>query len=402
MIDELNKLLFFRNVWMPSADQDEELALKDLHKAIDQLTTRELEAKVNEELDRDKDSLRENLQTYNSLVAYWEPFHEANIRLRNVTGKQISPRADHFLAFGLLRFGFPEKAREAIEKSLRNLLHGEDIEAEIEQYNAIAACYSARSPQRRHVQSLMVAVAILWVAEQYEALSKLPGLLGDENLRHYSLTIVCAAASLISRREEYANKAFIKLEEAFKHATNPRKKADLAVGLAYLYFRKWENSYYSPWDPPPGTITKPSPASERLIDQAFTMAKEAYRRLEDRADKKSYALNQMLYYLVKGGGNQRLGEMARLTNDLLRFRRPGYWEHRFDDTIAHYYHRLAVLAADREDWSESLKMIEQAIKASKDACDPAPWDKASLEYKQVLEALQVHYTIEGRRSLVSR
>src|SRR5258706_295494 len=80
--------------------------------------------------------------------------------------------------------------------------------------------------------------------------------------------------------------------------------------------------------------------------RSITYAKSAYDLLSnDHKAKKAYALNQYLYYLVEGGGDDRKKEMFDAARTLL-LAEVGRktWQYRFDDTMARYFHRLACAA----------------------------------------------------------
>jgi hypothetical protein len=387
VIDDLNTFLFFKNVWMHSSVQEQEIALEDLKRAAEQLTTESLRQRVNEGIRQARASLEENIKEYQLVSIYWGQIEDAVKALRKHFGGSVTARADYFRDFGLLRFAFPESSHDRINTVLDTLIYGTHDDEQTTHYNIIADCYLAHlAPDERYIDNLAAASSVLWVAKMYLQIVTL--LASIRPSPHFSLDIVYAAAILETAEvEEHGIEIMKRLEERILVTNDLREEADLTVALAYLYYHLWKRQGYAPaWDPPAQGSAKVDDDGTYLISRAISSASAAFDMLgEWNMKKKVYALNQYLFYLVMGAEDSQVQEVDKAAEALLRYReddRGQCWQHRFDDTLSRYYHRLARSSNFEADWESNLK---DALKHSEAALSQAPWDEQTKDYNDRLK-----------------
>jgi hypothetical protein len=380
VIDDLNTFLFFTNVWMPASEQEEEIALGDLERAADELKSDAFVNRVDEEIQITKKSLERNVNEYQVISTLWEQIEKATRNLRRHVSEDFAGNIDYFRDFGLLRFAFPETAHQRINGVLETLLSGDKESEQLTHYDVIKACYLAHfAPDTIYTDNLAAAASVFWVAEMYPQLISLLGRI--EPRPHYSLDIIYAAAIFETNQGEEVGVVILnKLYERYVSTTNTKEKADLAVGLAYLHFHLLTRRGYEPaWDRPGNSTVTVDEDSRDFLNRAIQLAKDAYDLLDEQdMKKKLYALNQYLYYMVMGDDDTKLPEIYKVADELLRYRDNNeFWQHRFDDTLAHVFHRAAVSATNEQDWNNN---ISSAVGYARAASNRAPWDQKMNTY----------------------
>jgi hypothetical protein len=391
ILEELNTLLFFKNVWLPSANHDVELVVEDLKRAADELKSEVLEHSVNERIQEFKDSLSENAREYENIKLIWRRIEEAAKFLEKRWGDRIPFRMDYLRDFGLLRFSFPESANQRIQDVLDDLLTGTDEDERSTYINIVASCYSAqfKTPERPvsevQMNDLVAAATVLWVARMYEQLADLLSAISP--LPHYSLELIYTASLVeIHKEDEKAAQMLDVLEARHQQTEDVKEKAELAIGLAYSKFHLWKKLGYGPvWDRTDNQY-KDDAAGRELINGAIVLALEAWKSVGEWDKKKEiYALNQYLYYLVMDGNESRIQEIHSAAGALLSKRRldiTEVWQHRFDDTLSHYHHRLALLELTENGWKKEMETAEYY---AKEASTKAPWDKETITNLHLLQ-----------------
>jgi hypothetical protein len=370
-------------VWLPSSEQEVELVVGDLEKAADELRSKSFKRSVTEGIEAAKRVLQQNVVEYQLIGRMWLGVESAT---KYITQQGIPEDVDYSRDFGLLRFAFPDTAYKEINQVLEDLLKGSDAQGQLTHSNLIAACYMAHhSPRRndKYIDDLAAAASVLWVAEMYR---ELVGLLSEvEPLPHYSLELIYAAALAEVRHKETRLMAILnKLYRKYSRTSNTREKANLAVGVAYVYFHSWRLSHGPSWDLDV-IDSRRRQGGDELINRAIHLAWNAYELLGDwDMTKKVYALNQYVYYLVMGTDERSFGTMHDAVNDLLKYKEEGdkeWWQHRFDDTLARYYFRLACSASNNNDWNSNM---DDALRYAEEAFRRAPWDKIARTFRDRL------------------
>lgn len=384
IIEDLNTLLFFKNVWLPSSKQDVELVLEDLKRAADELKSEVLERNVNERIQEFKISIVENAREYEKIKLIWQRMEVAAKFLETRWVKRIPFQMDYLRDFGLLRFSFPESATQRVKEVLDDLLNRKPADERSAYKYIVTACYLTQLETQNKpaggvpVEDLVAAAAVLWVAQMFEELADL--LSQTESRPHYSLTLIYTAALIEkSQDDENGPKMLEHLEEIYGQTEDAREKADLAVGLAYLKFHLWRKLGYGPvWEQTSNQYRNDAHGTD-LVNRSIELAHEAWKSLGQWDKKKEiYALNQYLYYLVMEGDRNKIQEIHSAAGALLQKRRLNIrdvWQHRFDDTLAHYYHWLALMEQDEDGWRTYMKDAEYY---AKEASAKAPWDKETI------------------------
>lgn len=385
VIDDLNTFLFFTNVWLPSSRQEIDLAVQDLTEAADELKSERFTQTVGQGIAEAKAVIEQNVAQYQLIRQMWE---EIEIATRSLQADLTVPEdIDYSRDFGLLRFSFPDTAYERINQVLEDLLSGTKEEGRLTHSNVITACYMAHIlPEKRYVNDVAAAAAVLWVAERYRELIKLLSQINP--LPHYSLQLIFAAAMFETQEEEIRGKEILKeLNERYQNAES-EERSNLAVGLAYLYFHYWRLRGHNPsWDRDQNEITAERTRNDKdLISTSIKLALEAYTSLGEKdMRKKVYSLNQYLYYMVMADDPSLAAELHRVADILLWYKEQGdldWWQHRFDDTLARYYYSL-VASAENEEAEDFY--ISKAIEYSDYAFRRAPWDRVSRTFKDRLQ-----------------
>jgi hypothetical protein len=382
VIDDLNTFLFFTNVWLPSSKPEVELAVKDLKEAADELKSQSFKRGVSEGIEAAKATLHENVIQYQLIGRMWLGVESAT---KSLQGRgRIPENMDYSRDFGLLRFAFPDSANKRINQVLEDLLKGSAEEGQLAHSNLIAACYMAHlnpDDNRKYIDDLAAAASVLWVAEMYRQLVDL--LSEVEPLPHYSLDLIYAAAlSEMHHKESRSTRILNSLYRRYSTGKDRREKANLAVGLAYLYFHFWRRLGHGPaWDSD-GAASTGGSGDKELINRSIKLAHQADELLGDwDMKKKVYALNQYAYYLVMGGDDSLLDSMHDAANALLKYKEQGdteWWQHRFDDTLARYYYRLARSAPDATSWNSYM---DTSLQYAEEAYRRGPWDKITRTFR---------------------
>jgi hypothetical protein len=390
IVSDLNRLSFFENVWRCTVEEQEvPQIVNDLSEAA-QLVEKFVDPRFKHEVTESYQIVRKEFEEksveYQQISELWHEVEQAAADLQEQVDKR-SQIVSFFREFGLFRFGFHEHARERIEAVLIDLLAAQEEEKRHARLVVVTAYHRAHEDPERYLDQVNAAVSVLWVTERYRQLVEL--LDQVKPLPHYSLTLIYAAAAFASELQHHtglAKKALDtlkELEESYQQATDLETRANLAVGIAYLLFRKWR--YYggrASWREQPELLDSSVSAElQDTVNQAIEVARQASvlcRQLGqapgvDTArvkEKEAYALNQYLYYLVEGGTPERRQEMERAATKLLNYNQGPVWQYRFDDTLARYYHRLAIFS--KKKMGRRLEQARVFIERAKKA---APWDR---------------------------
>lgn len=363
VIRALQTFSFLENVWLKYEAPRESLeVVREVIEAAREMHNKEFEHNVAEAIRATSQKLSENVEEYRWISALWVNLEVASASRRwSAAVNNFSPPA-LFRDFGLLRYGFPEDTHQSIREVLEALLYGETTERDARVRVAVACLNGSRDPVK-NLNDLVLGVAILIVTKMN---AELLSLLDKINpLPHYSLQIALVERMLeanpSSRR---AAKLLRQLEE--QHQDSPpdsQTRADLAVGLAYLYFRLWHSrGGYVTWRPNAAATSKEAAAeAQPFVDSAINYAREAHGLLTD-VMKKAYALNLCLYYSVEGGSDDRIPDMNDIAVALAGYKGDrDLWQYRFDDTLARYFHRLATVATSEVEWRHLMEMAQMHI-----------------------------------------
>ena len=367
IIKDLQQFSFLENVWLNfEAPQEMDQALSELVEASrDFASSDAFQQGVAKAIKVTEAKLNESVEEFKWISSVWLRVERAAVELRSRVREGSSSSDEFFRDLGLFRYGFPESTHENIRDILQEIISGEEAE-KAARISVISASYRGRRNPVEEVERLIIASAIMLATRMYHELYLL--LNKVKPLPHRSLKIVFTEALFRLRPKRRKDKRdrrlelIIELEEEYKKTDQQSERADLAVGIGFLYFRQWRslggNATWRPHLDTQGYVSRNT--GERFINYAINYAYQAYNLFdEDQMMKKVYALNQYLYYMVESGNSQHLNAMDDAASELSKYRvESDLWQFRFDDTLSRYFHLLAVRAGSKEDWERLIKKAE--------------------------------------------
>lgn len=386
-ITELQQLTFFKSDWLKD-DMYQHLwqALNDVHEylaAVDQmketLQHQNYQEAVRLVIGDIEGKLEEKVQAFSLIPTFWKQLNNEIKNLQSRIYRESSAVDDYYRDFGLLRYSFPKEVRSKVKELLNGLCSGDEDERENSYVEFIEIYLGARFYERKDDTALMVATAILIALRMYRDVFE---LLRENELSHFSLKI--AYAELLFNPGRIDNncdqdrcwqKGRNIIEELRQlQASNlipPQQAAEVCAGLAYLYYHAWlfQNND-ALWRLPSDQHSTASKRWQDLIDSAITFASRAHTLLDNNSlQLKVYALNEYVFFLVEGGAEGRLAEIKANAELLAKYKREAHlWQFRCDDTLARFYHRLAVYARTQEEWEEhtnhALRLVDEARQRS--------------------------------------
>lgn len=389
VITELQQSTFFKSDWLKD-DMYKDLwqSLKDVHEylaGVDQMKETLQHQKYQEAvklvIGDIEEKLDENVQAFSLIPTFWRQLNNEIKNLQSRIYRESATLDDHYRDFGLLRYSFPEEVRAKVKELLDGLCSGDKDERNNSYVEFINHYLAARyyELKRKDETALMVATAILIALRMYRDVFE---LLRENELSHFSLQI--AYAQLLFNPGRVDNNCeqdncwqkgrniIESLRQLQASSSIPTQQtAEICVGLAYLYYHAWlfkNNDAH--WRLPSAQRTTESGRWQDLIDKAITFAARAYSLLDTESPQlKVYALNEYVFFLVEGGGEGRLADIKANAELLAKYKKdPHLWQFRCDDTLARFYHRLAVYAHTEEEWqdhvSQALRLIDRASKRS--------------------------------------
>jgi len=368
LIEDLHRLSFFEKVWLPFSAKDEILTtLHELNEATSQLKSEKFQKVIGDAIKATKQALAENAREYQRVNSLWSSLERASqpmlVHLRDYPTHNL----DFFRDFGLLRFAFPASSHKTINRIIAALISGDEEAEKYARGMVINACLTQCEDREQGLVNLVVAAAVFWVLGMDE---QIIDILGKVNpLPHFSLRIVYAAAIFRKGENVKAGESvLIQLTEGYRRVKDQHMRADMAVGIAYLYFRLFlQKQSAASWR---GHVEAARPSDKKMIDEAIRYAHEAYILLgEEDIMKKVYALNQHLYYLVEGNSDNLGDTISHVALLLVNHKsNRAVWGYRYDDTLARYFYKLAAEAADEGRWTELMEIarshVNQAAAAS--------------------------------------
>ncbi|HWN11743.1 MAG TPA: hypothetical protein VNO50_21130 [Pyrinomonadaceae bacterium] len=387
IIDEVKEFSFLKNIWLQFIEVNHVRRVIDLQKQVRDLVQVE---EVMKAVEATKDAIYESATEYRRVRTLWRDLDQATSNLKIRIADDPSKPVDVFRDLGLLRFGFPAESHNAIQQVVEPMFKGGKNEQIAARNIVLRACYSERSRISRPevVHNLIQAGAVMWLTRLDNQLFKLlDGLLQTGPLPHFSLDLLYAATAFRSTRQirkgqDMLDKLVLEYERLSYE--DHIKRAELAVGLGYLFFHLWWGLGYRPaWFPPSDDAKRDKlDAGIGILNKAITFAKRAYDSAgKNDSSKRVYALNQYLYYLVMGGGDDRLVEIENAAANLVSYKADNeLWQYRFDDTMARYFHRLATRSRNPDRWA---KLMGDARRHLERAHDFARWDEQVEFYSTV-------------------
>jgi hypothetical protein len=378
-IEELRRFSFLENVWLPwEAPRTLDQNIRQLIQAVPEVKvkgTKKFRSSVDKTLDGLKENLSKNVKQVEAVMLLWNGLEKRAREVSRQLNSGPQRSTDYFRDFGLLRYSFPSRTHARIEEVLNQLLQPGSAEEQARKFVITGYLQGGRDPQD-YTDELIVSAAVLRAFElKYELLNLLEKVDGDRDKRlpHFSLNIMFAELiSKFGRQDRRIERVISQLEKEYR-GKSQRAQADLAVGLAYLYFRLWQSrGGEALWRLRPEVYKNSRDLGlDKTIREAFTHAHQAYEAVRqlrpDRKDinvlkKEVYGLNIYLYYMVEGACKEFESKINDAAHDLTSYaERSEVWQYRFDDTLARYYHRQAASAETEERWLELMRSARRYI-----------------------------------------
>lgn len=349
IIEELKKFTFLENVWLKYlAEQEITEILKDI--ALITLDEK-FKKKVDELISETQITLENNVREYKWIAYLWKKFESSSENLRKQIGSEYIKTLDVFRDFALMRFDFDVASTKIINETFQSLISDIDIvrkDVINKIINMICDIFLDYSEDK--LSYLSVVLALLWTCEIDPTLIRIVNKI--KKIHHYSIRIVYAAAIFRQRKKiDKGKKELNRLLLEFEATRKLKKKANIAVGIAYLFFHLWQSKGYRPkWRYHKENNHEYNEKEfKSLIENAMKYAIHAYKILPENTIKKVYALNQYVYYVVEGGTDKQFNERHQFAQELANYKQNfELWSFRYDDTLARYFHRCAKLASNQE------------------------------------------------------
>ena len=365
IINDLSQLWILERIWLPfyanedldKLDAEERDRLEGLPR--NEQVTRTVDATVQ----KVQSALQANVGAYVSYRDLYRRLDQyvVNARRHYETSALASERL--YFVSGLVRFGIPDTYTEEIETLLNALLRGEGDQSREEACaELVKMCLVARRP--RTVREKTLAFGLLWALDYLDAILEFPVELQEER---WVLAMYASAA--LHRKTIPAARHWIKVLEARMPADGSDTETEaLATALAYLYFHLWrEEGGRVRWrfDRTSSTARTASELQE-LVDMCLQYANIAYKAQPRETPSWLYVLNIRLFYLTEAATDEQFRQASSLATELISYGgETRMWQYRFDDTLARYFHRRALLVSNpharQTAWQSHRTYLKRAV-----------------------------------------
>jgi len=361
LIRSVKELSFFDNVWLPyRAEEDTRRALGIFRDAF--LDREHVQSDLRIAVEEVRSEMQTNGERFRSARFLWRELPARYRQQRSFLHGHTERESMLLRRTGLVRFSFPSQLHGSILTAINGLLSSSKPLARSALSNVVTAYLSAFDHPDREAHA-SVAAAALWVAGKMdgEILRLLRHRKHDPRERHFSLDLVYAAAAVHSGTElGAALHAYSDLERRLA-ASSDTTRADIAMGLAYLYYHLWNRARNNP-------ITSQTARARlgldhpQLIERAVLRATDAFAIIPDNEKeqiKRVYLLNQIVYFKTLSGAYIR-EEIEPLADQLAEYteHREDLWEYRYDDTLARFYLFAAESITDAKGRRVYLELAE--------------------------------------------
>jgi hypothetical protein len=350
-VDTFMELCFYRNVWLPYKELSEVTAKEGV-------AERESDERVLKALNEIQTRFSATAEQYNLIGGFWAGVTGAVDQLTERT--KNSPGLDYIRAFGAFRFSPSDAAADNARLFFTGMFGRPDSRRQ-ELHDLLLAYLDLKKGLKAAGEERAEKAAIvLWTLKLDSTIVELFG--GASGW----LEVLYASAILrfgSDRDLDRVSRIIASMETELPRAS-PEAKLRVSVGIAYLSFHLALRRGFQPsWSPL--SARSGLNGTQGLVEKA---AKYACRAADDRNNDRSalhlYALNQSLYYLIASGRAEREDLITR-ADRLLPFKpHANAWDYRYDDTLARYYHYLAVTAITDERRLENADLAKQHIEAA--------------------------------------
>lgn len=360
IIQDLQQFSFLENVWLKfDAPQDIDEALREILETSRELANQgAFQQRVADAIRFTAEKLNTNVEEYKWISSIWNRVDRGAQGLRTRIRQGSLSSEEYFRDLGLFRYGFPSNTHENIRDLLEELITNDETE-NTARISIITSAYRGLRKPTKDINRLISATAAMLASRMYREIIFVLNKISP--LPHSSLKVVLAECLFKEGRKKDKCVELIDSLKTEYAGTTGAKRAELAVGIAYLLFRLWKSyGNRTSWKRLPSERPPKEPGNSKYLKEAIKLAHEAYE-LFDSSDlmKKVYAMNQYLYYMVEHRSSELKNEMDRAAEELISYRSDvPVWQYRFDDTLSRYFHFLAIEASTAVEWDRFLTKAE--------------------------------------------
>ena len=412
--DNIINLNFFKKIWFENKGLEEvgsEL-FKYYNDAID-----ESKEQLEKAVEQKKKEIQKELGDRLSIIKLYRKISE-DINFEDTIDEKIKfidKNKDIFREFALTRFSFKDKTCKKIEELIKRLFNFYKKDDKYDYYKIIdidirekilegieAKIIEDEKEKHERYDEFTVTLAVLWVFEKYELITDLCSRVAIKegnkivDYHNYQIPIIHGCALLMTKAKRNKN-VIQNIIEGLENFNSKKDNYKIRIGIAYLSFNLWYSFAEHPDLPELMNQQHQSKEMYKVYFNKAIMHLEkvvnflARVRDEDDSDDKEYrhtkyyyALNNCIYYITKGGDDKKFSKLAPLCEVLSRCRQSSYWQNRFNDTLAWYNLRKAIIFRNANDYNS----FEYHIKQADDKCQQfAPVKTKEKNIKQRLKEL---------------
>ncbi|HJX83829.1 MAG TPA: hypothetical protein VJ723_05760 [Candidatus Angelobacter sp.] len=365
-MDDLKRFLFLKQVWLPyaAAQEFKKVVNDDLTTTLSLATNEQFIETVAAAVADTRKKLDRNASDIRQAARLWSELERCAELIRNRLRRGSPKEMDVFRTFGLLRFGVPETDHPQIQACISGLLSEDTERINQELIVVVAACHRAR--MSADVKSLAITLSVLWVLEMDHALQSLCSESASVLSSTWTKTVYAASLYRSPTSKLDPDPLLRQLEEGHSAAGDHLQKAKNGMGIAYLFFRRWQAlggvAFWQKHRAAESAERREEEIAESLR-KAIAFAEEAAcsKHIDERVTV--YAMNQCLFYIAEAESAETFKKRSKgLAQALLEYRNEErLWQYRFDDTLARYFYRWSLEEPSPELKKEYLDMAKAHI-----------------------------------------
>ncbi len=376
-----------------------------IKKLKDKLNKKEVIKKVDDDLLSITSDIKNRVSQYSFFRNIFSSLFYSYKFIQEIFTENISnyyntgDKLDIFKDYGLTRFSIYSKDCNELQvliddmfsnKSQKGIVYSAQL-SKIGQYLSLG--YT--DPENVDQADLIIGIALLWILGKSDLIIEILTKL-DYKYSYYCLAFF-HAASLIKIKDGPENIDEIeKILNTVNSSHSSKYSFDnnykTAIAASYIYYHMWEKNSETNFRKNLAiSDIKYEPIKEdRFIVAAIKYAQIAITYLEKdqkfkmkeyRKNKYYYIINNYVYYITMGGGNEEFDSLEKYICELeeLYTNYPQNWQYRFDDTLSLYYLRLALSV------NNNKKLSREYLKLSSKYSEKAKKMVLTIEDKKIIE-----------------
>ena len=357
LVKDLRGLAFLENVWLPAAAKtDVRNAFTEMFRATVELgRDTAFRKEVDKAVQDTKRRIHESVESYRPMKAMWSTLQQAE--RTGAAGDGLVDTERYWVKrHCLFRFGIPAEYLARVGPVLRDFYGKDEDAAHRVRTRVLSAWAEGLRGRPVDIGEVFVVAALLWGISEYRHLAEFLRVIGVWS--HWSLGAIYAASVFDGGLDTETERAIVERQKVDALAAKT-KDASALTAAAFLAFHEWLSRRIPPVfrNTLIGLGKIKSAVGVELIRLAMARAFDAAVVATDD-QLRVYALNQYVYYWSEGMPGTPTSKVEQAALQLAQ--RKGdreVWIYRFDDTLARYYLRLALLARRPE---KRAKMVEMS------------------------------------------